>query len=1170
MISEKFFIVIQPSFVVLGHFEFHISRQARNKYAFDQTIFQLKGNVLLGSYSAAQAFAQKMNAARPPEEAVLPGQLFAMGLIDEILHMVAALYRQQVRSTVFAEALEWLEARLEYTQTDFTLIQFSDEFPPVAVYNKETSLTAYYKDSIDGIPNRQIVLEEMLMLWLANLNPAFDPFNELFDDSYLARTTAYDEAVNQLTAFFGYQPKFGPNDQTLIEMLRAPALASPDSLSGQLDYILENWGELLTELLGERFSMLLLAVDYIKEEQQVHFGGPGPALLPDFSDFAEAPENFSPDLDWMPSLVLIAKNAYVWLDQLSNKYDRKITRLDHIPDEELDTLASWGITGLWLIGVWERSPASLDIKRRMGAYDAEASAYSLQDYVVADDLGGPDAAADLRRRAWERGIRLGSDMVPNHMGIDSNWIVEHPDWFLGLDQPPFPAYSFDGPDLSHQDGISVYLEDHYYDKSDAAVVFKYVNYYTGQTRYIYHGNDGTNMPWNDTAQLDYLNPQVREAVIQTILHVARQFSVIRFDAAMTLAKQHIQRLWFPSPGKGGVIPSRASHGLPQDEFDRLIPVEFWREVVDRVAQEAPDTLLLAEAFWMMESFFVRTLGMHRVYNSAFMHMLRDEDNAKYRDLLKKTLEFNPQILKRYVNFMNNPDEDTAAEQFGKGDKYFGICTIMVTLPGLPMFGHGQFEGFNEKYGMEYRRAKLDEQIDEGFLTHHQRVIAPLLHRRRLFAEVNEFLLYDFFTGEGRVDENVFAYSNCLDGDRSLVVYHNRHADTKGWIKSSAAYTLDGGDSLIQKTLAEGLGLPNQSNAYLIFRDNHTNLEYLRDCHEIHQQGLYIELGAYQAQVFLDLQVVYDDPYHPYHKLADYLGGRAVPSVEDAMQEMHFQDIHSPYRQLVNPGSFDDLIAHALKPGSTRRKRQPVIEAEEKYTLIIGKTAAFAHGKQPQKPLVKHTIKELEAALDLRALVDKYPLERSRKYAALQTALLAGLEDHFSFGVLLGWVFTHNLGQVTAAKHPAKASRDWIDGWYLHKIISRTLQDLGADPGRADYGVEFIRRLTGQEGWFNIKAAKKRKPYLVLQTWVEDESLHDLLGVNEYKDILWFNQQALKEWLWWMRVLAVVRVLADSKIKKADKPKAILDAVDILIKIEKAVPDSDFQVERLIKLVNPDA
>jgi hypothetical protein len=61
--------------------------------------------------------------------------------------------------------------------------------------------------------------------------------------------------------------------------------------------------------------------------------------------------------------------------------------------------------------------------------------------------------------------------------------------------------------------------------------------------------------------------------------------------------------------------------------------------------------------------------------------------------------------------MNNPDERTAVDQFGKGDKYFGICTMMATMPGLPMFGHGQIEGFAEKYGMEYRRAYWDEQPD---------------------------------------------------------------------------------------------------------------------------------------------------------------------------------------------------------------------------------------------------------------------------------------------------------------------------------------------------------------------------------------------------------------------------------------------------------------------------
>ena len=106
--------------------------------------------------------------------------------------------------------------------------------------------------------------------------------------------------------------------------------------------------------------------------------------------------------------------------------------------------------------------------------------------------------------------------------------------------------------------------------------------------------------------------------------------------------------------------------MNQAEFDRCMPHEFWREVVDRVAAEVPGTLLLAEAFWLMEGYFVRTLGMHRVYNSAFMNMLRDEENAKYRSVIKNTLEFDPDIMKRYVNFMSNPDERTAIDQFGTG------------------------------------------------------------------------------------------------------------------------------------------------------------------------------------------------------------------------------------------------------------------------------------------------------------------------------------------------------------------------------------------------------------------------------------------------------------------------------------------------------------------------
>jgi hypothetical protein len=428
--------------------------------------------------------------------------------------------------------------------------------------------------------------------------------------------------------------------------------------------------------------------------------------------------------------------------------------------------------------------------------------------------------------------------------------------------------------------VGIHLEDHYYDKTDASVVFQRRDHHTGDVRYIYHGNDGTSFPWNDTAQLDYSQAQVREAVIQTILHVARNFPVIRFDAAMTLAKKHIQRLWFPEPGAGGAIPSRSEHGMTRAEFDAAIPKEFWREVVDRVAAEVPDTLLLAEAFWLLEGYFVRTLGMHRVYNSAFMHMLRDEDNAKYRLAIKNTLEFDPQILKRYVNFMNNPDEKTAAEQYGDGDKYFGVATVLATLPGLPMFGHGQVEGYREKYGMEFRKPKMDEQPNEGLITGHDWKIFPLLHHRHLFADVEQFFLYDFYTADGSVDENVFAYSNVHNDERGLVLYHNRFADTKGWIKTSAAYLDKKTGDMRQKSLAEALSLPFEG--YVIFKDYVTHLEYIRSCEELWSKGLYVELQAYQHHVFMDWRFVDDEKWQEVHKA---LNGAGVESMQAKWDEV---------------------------------------------------------------------------------------------------------------------------------------------------------------------------------------------------------------------------------------------------------------------------------------------
>ncbi len=105
-----------------------------------------------------------------------------MGLIDEIMHHVISLYHQQKNPQVMVKALDWLQNRIGKSNLEKTLLQFTNEFPPLVVYNHQISASEYLQGATEGIPNHAAALEEMLMLWIENKNPAFEPFSEFFDD----------------------------------------------------------------------------------------------------------------------------------------------------------------------------------------------------------------------------------------------------------------------------------------------------------------------------------------------------------------------------------------------------------------------------------------------------------------------------------------------------------------------------------------------------------------------------------------------------------------------------------------------------------------------------------------------------------------------------------------------------------------------------------------------------------------------------------------------------------------------------------------------------------------------------------------------------------------------------------------------------------------------------
>lgn len=1128
-----------------------VLREIRTKYDLDDLVYSERGNLIFdGNIHRVRLLVQKMNKRRDlinyPELAVKTGKINAVGLIFEINHHILQRYKQDNElSDLNITLLERIRKRFELDSIKSTMELLIKEFPPQKIYNNEISVDEFLEEFEKGNKNYVEYLEEIIVLWLANENLAFKPYLELFNDEILEKKTFYNDLLREIRSSFEELPKYGPKRENFLNMLRKPSKEHPHSLKEQLEYMRENWGPYLDKYLYR----ILLALDLIKEEELFRGLGPGEAHVYEY-DVTEM-ENYTPDKEWMPKVVMIAKNIYVWLDQLSRKYKRVIRKLNDIPDEELDQLSRWGFNSIWLIGVWERSQASKTIKRWCGNPEAEASAYSLYDYVIAHDLGGHESYENLKERANRRGMRLASDMVPNHTGIVSKWTMEHPDWYIALPYPPFPSYTYSGESLSGDPNVGIYLEDKYFSRTDAAVTFKRVDHTTGDTRYIYHGNDGTSFPWNDTAQLNFLNPEVREAVIQTILHVSRLFPIIRFDAAMTLTRKHFQRLWFPEPGTGGAIPSRAEHGITKEAFYKAMPEEFWREVVDRINKENPDTLLLAEAFWLLEGFFVRTLGMHRVYNSAFMNMLRDEDNAKYRAVMKNTLEFDPKILKRFVNFMSNPDEETAINQFGDGDKYFGICVLMVTMPGLPMFAHGQIQGYKEKYGMEYRKAYWDEQINWGLLNHHERIIFPLMKKRYLYADVQHFLLYDFWTG-GVVNEDVFAYSNYLKGERALVVYHNKFAETKGFIKNSVGFAVKIGEEkeIIQKSLSEGIFLPGED--YCVFKDYITGLEYIRRNNELTEKGLYVELHAYQAAVYMDFRIVKDDEYFHYAQLYDLLAGRGVPSIHETLQDVIYRPLHDPFERIIEIEQVKKLI-EAEEP-------EPILEEIKlKLRELLLKVKEYSSGKNEIQTLAEEITNRLKILLNFEnRLKDLFD---SSDYEAMCNNLMP--QSEFEWSILFSWIIMNQLGKIISHKDFALVSRSWIDEWQLSKLIQQVLEK--ASDGKRinpNEGVQLVKLLITVQEIVYEAIRKDNDANKIIQLLLSESEVQDFLNFNRYQGVLWFSAERFDQFVKWVSIITLIIIIDEEPLELAKTRGESL--LEILQKWLEAVKKSGYKVEGLLE------
>ncbi|MCX6834218.1 MAG: alpha-amylase, partial [candidate division Zixibacteria bacterium] len=520
--------------------------------------------------------------------------------------------------------------------------------------------------------------------------------------------------------------------------------------------------------------------------------------------------------------------------------------------------------------------------------------------------------------------------------------------------------------------------------------------------------------------------------------------------------------------------------------------------------------------------------------------------------IKNVLEFSPEVLKRFVNFMNNPDERTAVDQFGRGDKYYGVAVMMVTMPGLPMFGHGQVEGLAEKYGMEYRRSYWDEQVDQGMVHRHENEIFPLMRRRRLFSGATNYALYDFSTPDGWVDENVFAYSNRAGGECAIIMYNNAYNTTRGTIHTSTAINVGDGTQtvLVRRTLTEALGLDTSDNSFYAFRDYQSGLEYLRSGRQLAEQGLFAELHAYQYHAFLDFRNIHDSD-GSWRELERRLNGAGVVSIDEAYRELRVEPVLGPYRALMNPVVLREVLTDGQE--AQEQVRAGMSNFCESVRRVTGASTLV-------EPLVQRfttrwgILKSSQPVSGTKAKARK-PKGEEAAWERLVTSEL----NHVGFA----WLTLEALGELRSDQEstpPRVLALARVDQWMLLKAIKEAFEGWLSDSDTAYWDARLVPILLSHSGL--LAPGKSRTLGESFKQALDSIAVREYLQVNTYNNILWLNKDRLERMMAALSLVAPLTVETGRSSKKKSLPDGRAGARKILAAAEKA----GYQVEKMLQLL----
>jgi len=474
--------------------------------------------------------------------------------------------------------------------------------------------------------------------------------------------------------------------------------------------------------------------------------------------------------------------------------------------------------------------------------------------------------------------------------------------------------------------------------------------------------------------------------------------------------------------------------------------------------------------------------------------------------------------------MSNPDEEPAAEQFGKGRKYFGICAMMATMPGLPMFGHGQLEGWYEKYGMEYSRSYYDEPVDEGFLACHEYEIFPLLRKRYRYSGSEHFRLYNFYS-DGHLNHNVFAYSNRSGSECTLVLYNNCGYPTSGTLKESEPFTvkINGEKHHHRQTLGSSLALHNEWSYFVVAQEQRSGLWYIYRSCDIVNNGFFAMLDGYEYQVFWEINELYDSD-GMLAVIHSELGGKGCQDFYIFLQERRLVPLYQATGYLVRQQQniLHDLIT--LFYATSGDAQQAKANLEQMYS----EAAAFLGEIKPDSLSYGELIDDFAA---FGKAVAQHKTLNEQFSSLNNVALLA---------TLLSFKFA-------AALYPDKAVI--FDDWLMSRRFAGQWQVLGLNYGKL---AAIIRALTDFD-------EVDEDIFLAI---LHNKPLAAACGVNKFEGVWWFNGEQMSRLLKYWQLANLFKNYVVTK----DVTKAMSLTKKSYDKIIKAVESSNYKAEELIKML----